>query len=155
MSGGFIGLVAFPTDGDINKAKLEVSAKMKDELRTNVLNELPDGFAVLSINDDESGSIKYKIIDEVDAKNRFKVEATANLVAIAYKEEDLKNMLLANMKQEMGEGYSFRTLEVDMGSPIISSGNNLVELAITIKSDTNSDLDIDELKNLLAGKRPV
>ena len=154
MSGGSFGSVPLVTIEDKTNAEAAVREEMEKQLNEDLKNQIPPDLVVL--NEAKSSlNIKQLVIDaEVgDVRQSFKVTATGELMVIAFKQQDLIQILQAQFEPQKPEKYDYcqePTIEYLDISPKFSSGT--LQLTLSVSQTLCYRLSPEEIKNTLAGK---
>ena len=106
FSGGFVGTVAVPTEGDIRKAKTEVKEKLENAMIAALQTEIPKEFKLID------GARTFRLLqegvtEEADASGNFGVTSRGSMHMVAFREATVNNAMEAKMKKEFGENYLF------------------------------------------------
>lgn len=151
MKGGFIGEMAFPTAGDIKKAKAEVAQKLEQSLKDKIMAQIPTEFKILdgAIN---FTLIKQDIITDVEANGNFTVASEASISAIAFKEADVLAMLSAKISKEVGEGYEIREHSLTYEKTRADFNGGRLSFPIKFTSVLAHKIDIVALRESIKGK---
>ncbi|RMD61913.1 hypothetical protein D6833_07620 [Candidatus Parcubacteria bacterium] len=148
--GGFRGEKAVPTDEDIRTAKKKVREILEEALKTNVFDQIPNGFRVLP-GASEITILELSVNDDTDAQGNFGVFGKAKKEIITFRDADIKNVL-GVISEETHPEMKFDTLDITYSNvvPDFSKGT----LAFHLKADATlmRRFDADELRRILAGK---
>lgn len=151
MSGGFIGEAVFPSDADISKARVELSAKLKDMANTELGRQIPNNFKVLN------GSMNFifskpLVNTAVDKAGNFKISGETQGEVIVFREDDVLLMLLGKVKKEFGEDHAIKGFDLAYGEPRVDFSRDILSFPITFKSIVWRHIDVELLKQKLANK---
>ncbi len=151
MSGGYIGEMAYPTQKDIDAAKIEVAKVLEDGIKTAAYSQVPAGFKIL---DDASKFeiVSYSAGKDVDAESKFSAFGEAKMTIISFKEEDLLNILFERAQQEVGVDFEVRTHELKYGLARADFLNGKMSFLINFKADLSYAIDAEALMNRVMGR---
>lgn len=149
-SGGFVGERPVPTEADIAAAKDKVSAILKTSLESGVLSTRPAEFKILP------GASEVKIVRltpnrVANEQGNFSVIGEAELQAVAFRESDLKAMLLEIARQDYPD-TEFRELELEYNAirPLYAAGE--VRFSVRASGKLVPLFSIEDFRSQLAGK---
>ncbi|MDP3901398.1 MAG: hypothetical protein Q8Q37_00265 [bacterium] len=152
MKGGFVGELAYPTPGDIQKAK-EVSAKqLEDSLKLTLAAQIPAEFKVLD------GAIQFNLIKqdagvEVNADGNFIVYSEGEVKTLAFKEQNLKDALFAKAIGIIKEDFINKENQLTYtGSAVPNNSVGQITFSIDFQGVFWPRIDIEKLKQDVAGK---
>lgn len=151
MGGGFIGEVKYPLPDDIKKAKVNTEKTLETALQTSLLTQIPKEFKLL----DGSTSFKMlqqKVDEEVDTDGMFSLFSEAQLMAIAFKEEYLNQLLTQRAKKDLGEDLLVRNFQLEYGSPRLDFDKGLLSFPVRYQGTLVNAINADDLKAKLFGK---
>lgn len=151
MVGGFIGEVAYPTSDDIKKAKESAQASVEEDLKLTLLSQIPKDFKVLE------GASQLRLlnqeIDEVtDPEGKFGVFTEAQMAVIAFKEEDLKNLLALRAKRDNGDDFDVRSSALEYGLARADFENGVLTFPAKFQAVLAKRIDTEKLKENILGK---
>jgi len=151
MSGGFVGEVAYPTEDDIKKAKTSIQNTLESGIRTALLAQIPKEFKVLD------GSSRYKILEqtidsEADASGSFGIFSESQMIIIAFKEENLKELLVRRARKDNGEDFEIKTSDLEYGLARADFDRGLLSFPVNFKAVLARKIDAEALKKAIAGK---
>ncbi|MBI3046503.1 MAG: hypothetical protein HYY86_03160 [Candidatus Harrisonbacteria bacterium] len=151
MSGGFVGEVSYPTEDDIKKAKASIQNDLESGIRTALLTQIPKEFKVLD------GSSRYKILEqtidsEADASGSFGIFSESQMTIIAFKEENLKELLVRRARKDNGEDFEIRTSGLEYGLARADFDRGLLSFPVNFKAVLARKIDAEALKKAIAGK---
>jgi hypothetical protein len=151
MAGGFIGEVAYPTDDDIKKAKESARVSVEEDLKATLLSQIPKEFKILE--DASQFKMLTQEIDEVtDPEGKFGVFTEAQMTTIAFKEEDLKNLLGLRAKRENGDDFDVRSSTLEYGLARADFENGILTFPAKFQSVLARRIDKEMLKENILGK---
>ncbi|MBI4992103.1 MAG: hypothetical protein HZB99_02690 [Candidatus Harrisonbacteria bacterium] len=154
MTGGFIGEVAYPTDSDIKNAKEKAQAALEDSVKTVLLMQIPKEFKVLD------GSTRYKVLEqkvdsETDEGGSFGIFSEAQMTIIAFKENDLKELLDKRAKRDNGEDLDMRENTLDYELARADFDRGLLTFPVNFKAILAKRINAEELKSKILGKSEI
>lgn len=91
--GGFVGEKAIPTADDITTAKNKTTAILKAGLESGFLSAYPAGFKIPE-GASQVSFTKLKVNTDTDEEGKFSVFGEASMMAMGFKEGDLKTLVL-------------------------------------------------------------
>jgi len=149
-SGGFIGERAFPTDKDIASAKTKITDALTASLNGDLALGNPNNFKIID-GASEIKVVRISVNKATDSNGNFSVFGEAERRAIGFKEEDLKNLLLAQAQND-NSGTIFKSLNLiyKNAKPDFVKG----ELNFTVVADgvLTQDFNVDDFKTQILGK---
>jgi len=155
MSNGFIGEVSQISQGDLERAEIVLTEKLKKQSKEFFKTTVPKEFVLL----DET--ISQEIIEsnssleaEIEAES-FVFQVKIKSEGIGFKRSDLENFAKNCINLNISKGtifqeesleinYSFSEEKIDEEAKVV--------LNLDIKSKVYSDIDLDKLKKALLGK---
>lgn len=151
MKGGFIGEKAYPTEEDIKKAKEKAYQELKDSVESFLSLQTPPEFKIIE-GSKQFNLLKQEINQQVNEKNNFTVFSEAELLNIAFKESDLKNLIEEIAKVNLGTNFKIKTykLEYGVGRPDFRQGR--ISFAINFQGVFEEPLDIENFKQKALNK---
>lgn len=152
MRGGASGEVAYPTEEDIAKARAAARRTIEDALRTLVLAQVPEGLTIPKPAARFS-LVKEEVDPEVTEAGKFSVFVEGELAAVAYREEDLRELLRGRMQQELGAEFEVveDTLAIREAEVTLEGGT--LRLPVAYEGTVARAVDLPALKRAIAGKR--
>lgn len=151
MKGGFIGEVGYPTDEDIKKAKATAAKTLEDAAKTALLTQVPGDFKIIE------GSSQFKLLKQelnmdVDEAGNFGVFTEGEMTLIAFKEEDLLEMLTSKIKNEFGDEHKFKDHQLSYGIALTDFSAGKMTFPIDFKGMVVREIDITLLRERALGK---
>ncbi len=151
MSGGFIGEVAYPTSEDIAQARSKAGDELEGGLKAALLTQIPQEFKVLD------GATEYEVLEqaideEADENGEFGIFTEAKMTAVAFKEEDLQELLALRAKRDNGEDFDIRSSEIEFGLARVDFGKGILSFPVDFKAVLAKRIDIDDLQSRILGK---
>lgn len=154
MSGGSFGSVPLITAEDEKNAETAILEEINKQLNEDLKNQIPADLIVL---DEAKSSLNIKQLasdaEVGDFRQSFKVTATGELRVIAFKKQDLVQILQAQFDPQKPEKYDYcqePTIEYLKVLPNFSSGT--LQLTLSVSQTLCYHLSPEEIKNTLAGK---
>lgn len=152
MSGGFVGEIAYPTDGDIKAAKNSISQTLESGLKTAVYSQIPPEFKILD-GASQFSVTSQTVNSQVDKDNNFSVFAEGQMTVVAFKEEDLKNILTQRALNEEGPDFGIvKNIELNYGLARTDFQNGKLSFLADVKILLGHNIDIASLKDKLLGQ---
>ena len=151
MAGGFVGEVAYPTDSDIKKAKLEAGKSLEEVLSAAILVQIPKDFKVLDGAKDFK-IINQKVDESADENNQFGIFSEAQAAVIAFRENDLNDLLYKRAKQEGGTDFDARSHTLEYGIIRADFTKGIMTFPIDFKAVLARHIDVEDLKSKIIGK---
>lgn len=151
MSGGFIGDVAYPTEDDIKKAKESAKTSLENSLRVLLLAQIPKEFKIVD-GALSNNLISQKIDDNVDEDGQFGIFSEAQIAVIAFRDDDVKNLLVKRVIHDAGDNFEARNYTLEYGLARVDFEKG--KLTFPVKFDTvlAEKVDVDGLRSKLVGK---
>ena len=151
MTGGFIGEVAFPMDGDTKNAKEKAQAALEESIKTALLIQIPKEFKVLD------GAAKYKVLEqkidsETDEGGSFGIFSEAQMTIIAFRENDLKELLAKRSIKDNGEDFEIRESTLEYGLVRGDFDRGILTFPVNLKATLAKQIDVNELESKILGK---
>ncbi|MEK9186479.1 MAG: hypothetical protein AAB885_02730 [Patescibacteria group bacterium] len=151
MTGGFIGEVVFPSDADLKKAKSELVDKLEKTLLADISKQIPSGFK--SINGSNEVVFGKPVVNtSVNTEGNFTVSGEASIEQMAFKDDDLKDLMIRKIKRDKGENFGIKSFEISYGQARTDFGRDLMSFPIDFKAQIVRTVNIDELRQKLANK---
>lgn len=151
MTGGFIGEVAYPTADDIKNAKTNIQSTLENALDASFLVQIPREFKILD-DAKKFQILEQKIDEEADDSGSFGIFTEARKAVIAFKEADLKELLEKRAKQETGEDFDIKKLNLEYGLVRADFEKGVLAFPVKAKIVLAKRINIDDLKTKLAGR---
>lgn len=155
MAGGFVGEKAVPTDKDLKDAEAKIKQDLEDILKIAIFSQLPKEFKVID------GSSRFEIVNEkinkeTDKENKFSIFAEAKMKLIAFREEDLRDALIAKALFYLPEGDN-EVVESKIEYGASRSDFDKGELSFSAKGQLifRRKIDADLLRRQVPGKSEV
>ena len=141
------------TAADEEGAKNQVSDILASSFKASLIASQPEGLTLID------GAIKVEpgqitVNKEVDASGNFNLVGQATLRALAFREADLKALLLAQAAQKAGIGYQaeFRSAEITYSEVQTDLGNGRMTFTVTAKGTMVGKVSEDDIKAEATGK---
>jgi len=142
MKGGFIGERAFPTDEDIKKAKEKATQDLRDSVESFLSLQIPPEFKVIE-GSKQFNLLKQEINQQVDEKNNFTVFSEAELLNIAFKESDLKNLIEEMAKTNLGTNFRIKSYKLEYGVGRADFKRGQISFAVNFQGVFEEPLDVE------------
>ncbi len=151
MSGGFVGEMAYPTDSDIKKAKENAGTSLRDSLKVLLITQIPKEFKIVD------GATSYSVISQkVDTDagedSQFGVFSEAQMSAIAFKESDVKDLLVKRVIYDAGDNFEVKNYTLEFGLARIDFEKGKLTFPVNFNAVLAEKVDIGGLRSRLAGK---
>ncbi|MFA5083902.1 MAG: hypothetical protein WC475_00750 [Candidatus Paceibacterota bacterium] len=155
MTGGYVGEAAVPTDKDLSDAKTKIRQTLEDSLKINILSQIPADFKIID------GSFKFEVLKETidkkaDQNGNFNIVLQAQLKIIAFKEKDLKDILIIKSLSQLAAGdYDAADTSIEYGVP--RPDFNKGEMSFPVKGQIifKRKIDLNELRRQISGKNDL
>jgi hypothetical protein len=157
MTGGYVGKVKIVLAKDLEKAESTLVRELKKEVKQALEGQIPTDLRII-----EDG-LKEEIVkissnfEEGDKTDKFTLEVEASMRALLFKEEDLKNLVDLNLISRVSENKSplKETQKITWDKPVIDWSKGEVSFSLNIEEDVAWQIDIQSLKENLAGQSEV
>lgn len=151
MQGGFIGEVAYPTPDDIAKAKTDSASAIESVLNAKLFSEVPKEFKILE------GSRTYKVLSqkadaEADKDGNFGILTDAKATLIAFRDNDVLELLKNKALAEANGDYEIRSQSLDYAIARADFDKGRITFPVTFKATLARRIGAEELKAKIAGK---
>ena len=154
FSGGSSREVRVISAGDQEQLLTDLREKLLEEAQTKIESDLAEGeyIAAAKINQVDEQSFDAEVGDEIGAVT---LDLTVTVQAMVYKTEDLKPLAQKVLEADIPEGYTLANSEPQiLSAPDQEASNSgVVTLIVNISSEAKPDLNFDELKQTMAGKK--
>lgn len=156
MTGGMIGLSAYPTQEDIDTAEQESRNRLRDQLGSLLGMHIPEGFSVISGSQDVLIS-SLDVQDEVDENGNFSVVAQGEVRAIIFKEEDVLTVLRAEGKneEELGDEFVGRDESIEYLQPHVNWQEGMMSVPVEYNVNFWRPIDGQGVGVHIAGKKEI
>ncbi len=151
MTGGYVGLVAYPTDADLAKAKSDVAAKMKDVIRQKITAQIPADFKIID-GASSFSVLKQNVVAEPSGAGMFMIATDAQMTAIAFREADVLKMLTGKLEKDRGSDYGIRNFTLTYGVGRADFTGGKVSFPVNFKATIARNIDVDALREQVRGK---
>jgi hypothetical protein len=151
-SGGFSGQTRIATEADIKAAKAASEKAAEALVRGQIDGLIPEGFK--TVDSATRFTVNKQTVNPIaDADGNFSVVTDAQLSVFAFREQDVKEFLIARMTAEK-KGYKVDTEELKYtGGTQSTASTGRISLTIAYKADISYVLDIESLRAAIAGKK--
>lgn len=151
MKGGFIGEKAFPTEEDIKKAKEKATQDLRDSVESFLSLQTPPEFKVID-GSKQFNLLKQEINQQVDEKNNFTVFSEAELLNIAFKESDLKNLIEEIAKAKLGTNFKIKTYKLEYGVGRADFKQGQISFAVNFQGVFEEPIDVEDFRQKAISK---
>ncbi|MFA4999727.1 MAG: hypothetical protein WC519_03350 [Parcubacteria group bacterium] len=107
-SGGFVGEMKVPTEDDKKHANEEVTAKVKDAVKSSIALTIPPEFKIVE-QAITYETVKEGVVSDADDKGEFSYGVMMEAKVPAYKEDDLIALMGEKFKEDNSEPYDLIT----------------------------------------------
>ncbi len=151
-SGGFSGEKAVPSDKDIADAKAKVSELLKSSFDSVIFQGIPKEFTIIDGASDFQIT-KISVNTGTDDKGQFSVLGEAKLIAVGFKEEDLKTIVGEISAKEAGRGGTkLENPEISYSNVVADYAKGTLKFTVGVKGNTVQDFDGNKFRGEIAGK---
>jgi len=155
MVGGFVGEVTVPTDKDISDAQTKIRQVLSDNLKTVIFSQLPKEFKVID-GSSVFTVLSEKINKEVDKDNKFSIFADAQMKLIAFRENDLKDVLTARSLSQLASGnYEVVESNIEYGAPRPNFVNGEMSFPAKGQIILERKIDTDRFRQQILSKNEI
>jgi len=154
MTGGFIGERAYPTDEDIKKAKEKATQDLRASVESFLLLQIPPEFKVIE-GGKQFNLLKQEVNNKVDEKNNFTVFSEGELLSIAFRESDLKNLIeeMAKVSLEAKEAnLKIKTYKLEYGVGRADFKQGQISFAVNFQGVFEEPFDIESFRQAAINK---
>jgi len=150
MSGGFIGEAPFPSETDMREAKITTAQKLEESMRLLMLAQLPHEFTLVE------GATQFSLTKEEvntypNTDGTFSTFAEGTMSAIAFRKNDLLNLVHQKLKEETDNSFVIDTDTLAFGEPEFKDENTMV-LSLDYQASLMKNIDENALKDRIIGK---
>ncbi len=153
MKGGSTGEVSVVTAGDFMRAEEKLEGRAEEEVKEKLKSEAEDR----EVLDD---AIEVEILDtgssadEGEAVNNFSFTVKAKAQTIAFKKENLKELVLFWAEKELREDEGIKGDSLKINSSVLRKnlGEGTLDLQVQVEMEAVKKVDQGELKRSLLGK---
>jgi len=145
MKGGFIGEKAFPTEEDIKKAKEKASQDLRDSVESFLSLQTPPEFKIIE-GSKQFNLLKQEVNQQVDEKNNFTVFSEAELLNIAFKESDLKNLIEETAKAKLGTNFKIKTYNLEYGVGRADFKQGQISFAVNFQGVFEEPFNVEDFR---------
>lgn len=141
------------TDADADNATKQINSVLASSFKATLLAQQPQGLTLI----DGAITVEAKqltVNKEVDAQGNFNLVGQATLRGLAFREDDLRALLLGKALAEKGIGYpaEFRDAEISYSEVQPDLSNGRLSFKVTVRGKVVGTADEDEIKAAVAGK---
>ncbi len=155
MTDGYVGEVAVPTDKDISNAKAKIRKTLEDSLKINILSQIPKDFKIID------GSSKFEVLKENIGKkagedNKFSIVLQAQMKIIAFREKDLKDILIVKSLSQLPAGdYEVADSSIEYGVPRSDFDKGVMSFPVKGQIIFHGKIDLNNLRQQVLGKNDL
>ncbi|MDO8529461.1 MAG: hypothetical protein Q7S18_02225, partial [bacterium] len=156
MSGGVSksGGLAAISQSDLDSAKKDSEAKIKDQLKKEIKNEAGAGYILLPEAFEESISESSSDSKLNEAAGNFNYRVKGKIKAIIFLESDVRKiageLYREGNKDKTLPDYSL--IKIIYGNSSVDFSSEILTIKFSATAPSNSDIDLSELKKSLLGK---
>lgn len=150
-SGGYVGELAYPTDEDIRKAKLEIAKVLESGARAAVQSKVPADFKMVE-NAFLFNIVKQTVNPDVNEAGQFSIFAEAEVSLMAFREPDMFKVLEDRAIKEAGDDYHIKDKTLTYGASKVDMSAGRMSVAVDYKSLLAKNLDVADLKSKMLRK---
>ena len=154
MTGGSLGSVPMVTADDLKNSENTILEVINQKISEDVQTKIPSTLAI--IDGAKSGVKIEKLTSDVsigDFRQTFKVTAAGEVSVIAFRNEDLINLVQNQFNAQKPDKYDYcqnPTIEYLRVNPDFKTGS--LKLTLSVKQIICFHLNTDEIKSSIAGK---
>jgi hypothetical protein len=152
MKGGFIGEAAFPTDEDIKIAKEKANEELKNHIESFLSLQIPPEFKIIE-GSKQFSLLKQEINPKVDENNNFTVFSEGQLLTIAFRESDLKNLLEGIAQSSLEDNFKLKNYELEYGVARSDFKQGKISFAIDFQGSFEEPLDVEDIRQNAVNKK--
>lgn len=145
------GQAAAIKDSDISRAKTDVSSSLSDDIKQKLKSQAPD----MVVMDDaiNVGDATYKSSKSIgQVTDNFQMTASAQGTALAFREDDLKNLISQLMSKSAGVNIKSSDISLEYGQLISDFKANTLQINVHATTEISSGIDMNKLKKDILGK---
>lgn len=138
-------------DSDIARAKTDVASSLADDIKQKLKSQSQD----LIVMDDaiNVGDATYKSSKSIgQVTNDFQMTASAQGTALAFREDDLKNLISQLMSKSAGVNIKSSDISLDYGQLISDFKANTLQINVHAATKISSSIDMNKFKKDILGK---
>lgn len=151
MTGGSTKKVRVVSEEDLEKAKEELSQKVKDEVLEAFSEQIPTELKIIESSLTEDIIIVSTVKEGTEA-DKFTLEIKAIVEALLFREKDVKDLIDLNVISMIAEGKEplSITQEIKWSEPIVDDNDEIL-FDLEVKEDIAWKIDTGALKESLTG----
>lgn len=151
ITGGFKGDAGFGTANDLIRASEKITAALRDSIMSALALELPNDFKTLT------DAVKFDIgkitsTRIADASGNFYVSASGKLSVFGFREQDLRNLLLAMAQKQLGFAPRARDQKLEYDVSRLDFSRSVMDLDANFSADFVNDLDLKKFVGDIRGR---
>ncbi len=152
MTGGFVGTVAYPTDGDLTKAKSDMTGKLEEAAKQRIASRIPSEFKIID-GSSKFVVLKHSVITESSAaEGMFTLSSEGQISAVAFREIDVVAMLAGKLERDKGTDYEVKTAAIAYGAGRADLTAGKISFPVTYKASIVRKVNAEALKTNIRGK---
>lgn len=157
MSGGFVGVAAYPTEEDVEKALAQAKEDISQALKADIASQIPQDLVIVP------GSQKIEVTKEnvdknTNEKNEFTIAIEGTASTFVFQEKDLLEMLqkMALKDAEVSsDDYETKNYNISYQQPTINWENKTMLLPVQYNNTLAHKIDAETIQQQIAGKSEV
>lgn len=141
------------TESDATGATNQINEVLASSFKASLIASQPEGLTII----DGAIQVEQKqltVNKEVDASGNFNLVGQATLRGLAFREDDLRGLLLGKAVEEKGIGYAaeFRSAEITYSNVQADLGNGRLSFTVTVKGVVVGKVSEEAIRAEVAGK---
>lgn len=156
MTGGLAKEVKVVSVEDLEKSREALKKELKEEIQGILEEQIPEGLKLLAGGPQEE-IIEISEIEEGLVADNFELEMKIVSRALAFKEEDLSNLINFNLSSQVGQDKVLlsENQEIDYQETEIDWSAGQATLDLSIQGEAAYQIDTAQLKEDLAGQGEI
>jgi hypothetical protein len=157
MTGGYVGKIKIVLAKDLEEAENTLVKELKKEVKRALEEQIPTDLRIIEDGLREEITKISSNFKKGDQTDKFTLEVEATMRALLFKEEDLKNLVDLNLISRVSEDKSplKETQKITWNKPVIDWSKGEVSFSLSVEEDVAWQIDIQSLKENLAGQTEV
>jgi len=162
MTGGIVGKVKVASKEDIQGATEVLTEELRGKIERELKEDILDGLYVLEDATlievtETSVSVEPGDVEPGDPAEKFKVKIKVSGKILAFNEKDAISLINSNLEKNISENKTIvkDSIEIKYKLNDINLSEGKAKLACEVKEDIAWKIDIDKIKQELAGKKEI
>lgn len=151
MTGGFIGELAYPSDGDIKSAKAELRKRLESSLSAALIGQIPDDLKLMK-NAQNNFYGQPEIIADTGNSGNFKIKGGGESKGIVFLEADINKIMLAKIRAEFGQEFEIKDFGMEYGEARADFQKGIVSFPVKFSANAARRVDAEDLRKKIADK---